>query len=185
VKRRLLNFLTALTLLLCVAAGAGWAQSYAAPGAAGLRSYRMRSPSQFLTETGVVSADGQLGLGSCTEEFPDLVPGLSGAGGWFYDRDTHLYYVMPPAGRVMAFDARRFNIASDIGRGSGWIVSLPYWAVTLPAAALATAGLLRLARHRRHAGGLSGRCRACGYDLRATPEQCPECGTMAASAPAR
>jgi hypothetical protein len=59
-------------------------------------------------------------------------------------------------------------------------ISFPCW---IPTAAFAVMPLgcwgpriLREARRRRRAG--RGRCRACGYDLRATPERCPECGTI-------
>jgi hypothetical protein len=56
------------------------------------------------------------------------------------------------------------------------------WAVMLPHAYLAVVtGLLPIARgarwYTRRPSHRPGRCRYCGYDLRATPDRCPECGT--------
>jgi hypothetical protein len=55
-----------------------------------------------------------------------------------------------------------------------WIVHLPDWAIALVSAvlpALYVRGFYRRRRSRRE-----GRCRRCGYDLRASPDRCPECG---------
>jgi hypothetical protein len=63
-------------------------------------------------------------------------------------------------------------------------VGFQYWLVflALGTASLATMGLLLKegSRRRRDAAGL---CRICGYDLRATPERCPECGSLSKSGP--
>lgn len=66
-------------------------------------------------------------------------------------------------------------------RGSnrqGWeIVAIPLWIPFLALAVLAVVQLAPEWRRRRRAWG--GCCKRCGYDLRATPEQCPECGLPA------
>jgi hypothetical protein len=53
---------------------------------------------------------------------------------------------------------------------------LPYVVVFLPLACITLATLIMC---RRMKSGIdTGRCSICGYDLRATPDRCPECGTI-------
>ena len=57
-------------------------------------------------------------------------------------------------------------------------VVAPWWMLTLTGLPLPLAAALRRARARRPPAGL---CPSCGYDLRATPARCPECGASPAS----
>ncbi len=54
----------------------------------------------------------------------------------------------------------------------------PYWALLLLFITCPTIAFIRgpLRRHRRRKRGL---CLTCGYDLRASPDRCPECGVSA------
>lgn len=63
---------------------------------------------------------------------------------------------------------------SNVYRSSQWLVGLPLWAIAIVCLLLPTRqaylSVVRLARAKR------GRCRWCGYDLRQSPDGCPECG---------
>lgn len=69
---------------------------------------------------------------------------------------------------------RGANSAATYSRTS---VAIPYWLVLFVTALLPGRTLARLARDRYRRAFRPGVCRSCGYDLRGTPERCPECGT--------
>jgi hypothetical protein len=112
-----------------------------------------------------------------------------------------LYGVKPwppgTAGKVITFDGetrgfagvnyRRYDIrlASPDGvRLPGtygtqkrfWIA--PGWMLLLPLGAAALCRKAWLTRNRRDREAANQLCRQCGYDLRATPDRCPECGVI-------
>ena len=60
-----------------------------------------------------------------------------------------------------------------------WQLTLPDWLLVAAAAAFPA---LRLRRQLRASVYGPGQCAGCGYDLRATPAQCPECGRPAGAA---
>ena len=61
----------------------------------------------------------------------------------------------------------------------GFRATVPFWGFLVGLSCVAYS--LRGARSR---GGKRGHCATCGYDLRATPARCPECGSRSAATPA-
>ena len=71
----------------------------------------------------------------------------------------------------------------NTGLGFGWTrragersVAVPLWLLVTAFSILPVMWIGRLRRDR--ARRLTGRCLKCGYDLRATPGRCPECGQV-------
>jgi len=56
------------------------------------------------------------------------------------------------------------------------------WVLTLIVLPLIWAVLTLKNERRKRLAPQDGKCRHCGYDLRATPDRCPECGTATGEA---
>lgn len=85
---------------------------------------------------------------------------------------------LPTIWEQLSFDHSYEQYSSPIDPAEGvsrlhqkFSISIPYWAPTI---LFLTPPLLVVYRIRRRAA--IGCCRRCGYDLRASPERCPECG---------
>jgi hypothetical protein len=152
VKRRVFNVLTAVSLAACAATAALWARSYVC----------FDSVSWSTADHGwrLVSFRGQFAFASVTH--------LSLGNGFLIGAQ--------PRRPLPETDDSFFGFAvhSSTGNFEWCVVTFPHWSLAL---AFAVPGALRAVRPRAK---IPGACRHCGYDLRATPDRCPECGTSAA-----
>jgi 4-amino-4-deoxy-L-arabinose transferase-like glycosyltransferase len=177
--RRLFNFLTIVSLLLCVAACVFWARSYTS-------SDRVR----WQNERGwrsVRSASGHVEL-----SFLDIdwsAHRLAFHGPRFKREDPRQPFafdveVLPyqgDTGENWERDRFAWHEKRNAERGLVHVVAVaPFWPFVvltgfLPAvwAVALLPGHLRERRRKR-----AGLCPSCGYDLRATPGRCPECGGL-------
>ena len=179
--RRLFTLLSALSLLLCAAVCVLWVRSAFVADLwvrqAGEVGHVIRSDRGALIYRRCSDLDYADGHGWRWESGePELVPPASGgwAGRLGFGSD-HGEEFVALAGAVP--DGASFSPL--VIRVSQWW--MPHWALVAAAAVLPLLAVGRVLRrvHRR-----PGLCRSCGYDLRATPGRCPECGTAPAGKPA-
>jgi hypothetical protein len=166
-KRRLLNLLTALSLLLCVAAAVLWVRSYTTVDSlhlksreAGLAVYAWRGRA---CAGGWLSADYE---GRRAPPYQSLPAATFGSTYW----DGFRANARGGGRHLLGFWHFDFSVPRRTERMVVVPLWLPLFITSLPPALW----LLRVRRRSRRR--LWGRCPRCGYDLRATPDRCPECG---------
>jgi hypothetical protein len=172
--RILPNAFTVLWLLLFVAVGVLWVRSIGYDGSLGFErhsnSYWATSQLGYARLSYTRSYHGpdpRVAQGWCTWSSARSYPGhrIPGVLGFSV---TAGHYV--PVGSAPMAPPWKYGVR----------VTIPYWFLAL----LVVFWPVRkaLIRRKRRRSSRRGLCPTCGYDLRATPERCPECGTIPADA---
>jgi hypothetical protein len=204
--RILLHAATAASLLLALVEGVFWIRGRFVD-ADGLTWSRVvhEGPVDRQDLRVLSSGDGRVSLDALTYRLVHRGPARKPETGWLRDvwsnprgGPMNFYIVYPhPAYAAEMCGARfeRFKPRPDFSgvwppriaywATDGWCVSVPHWQVIATAGVLPGLTVARRVRRSRYQRrrSLAGLCPACGYDLRATPDRCPECGVVPTAAP--
>jgi hypothetical protein len=162
-RRRLFALLSALSLLLCVATCVLWVRSYLGSDYVSLttgfdNTYPAFSQRYWIKEYTVEAASGRVRIQSrrLRSEYP---PSQS---------TWHLSWSSDP----------HLGFGAYLGGGKHTVARyvFPLWWPVMVTGLMPTLFVFTR-RHRNRRFGNSF-CARCGYDLRATPDRCPECGTV-------
>lgn len=154
-RRRLFNLAAAVSLLLCVAIGALY-----------IRAFARRDE----VHTSIFRRD------CLTATFPHhlhVILAQQASAGAYATSVTYSLQQYPSRSKYL-----QPRLSST---GAYWEISIPFWLPLLFGAATPLWVATRVWQRRRRAG--LGLCPGCGYDLRATPDRCPECGTTVTRRP--
>jgi hypothetical protein len=178
VKRRLVTLAAAASMLLCVAMTALWVRSYSA---ADIVEYT-NVDRLLLRKVCLGSGGGLLYLYGERCEYQNPVAAdqwmrAEGVQAGLAHRSERPDDWWGP--EMGFFDAECRSWTDISGATSEALVVFPHWLASLLSAIIPTVWLVERLRRRRVAGQ---HCLTCGYDLRATPDRCPECGAVPASA---
>jgi hypothetical protein len=169
-RRRLSTALAAISLVLIGPILLLWTRSYRQWDILGFLRTTASGQMQFNT---LDSVKGRVIIGS-VRNAPRNLPYWTQDGRLLHTRDasTITFYETTRMQRI-GFDFKR-STSRRTGAGQ-WHLTIPWWFITLLNTAVSILALTYGVRRKKQRG--PGACPACGYDLRATPDRCPECGT--------
>lgn len=178
-KRTLFTIASGLSLLLCVLTAALWARD-----TEDTRSREIVMTVPDSTVFALVLFNGQIWCGHFTAH-------QGAPGKWDLCFVTDYRWSLGMYCFVMTHEFGHdwnhmggFGAVSYSGRAhhelfaSGQIIGFPAWVGMLGLLTLPVLQAVSVVRAQRH--GREGLCPSCGYDMRATPDRCPECGVVPA-----
>ncbi len=202
-RRKLFNLLSAVSLLLFVVVVVVGVRSFfsydsiaygsaaAAPGGGGHISHCAAAASRgrILLSAGrdtVVTAQGWQRLCAIYSS-SGMLNGFRWLAGRAFDLGVQ-HSRLGDTARALGFSLeayrhQRMGIAEETAQLTSYILILPAWFLALLFAILPALWLRRRRIERKR--NRIGFCQHCGYDLRATPSRCPECGTAVPAPPRR
>jgi hypothetical protein len=165
--RYIFNALAVLSLVLCLAVAVLWVRSY-------WRHYYFR----FVSETSQIAPS----VGSSKGSIMFIVRNMNFPQIYVEDRYGFVFD-STPAVDLLELSNSLLGICWERETTSNAVYTEVFTRVSIPFAYLVLAlsilpGVWTRRWLRRDKISLIGVCRTCAYDLRATPERCPECGTI-------